>query len=394
MVKAIKQSRILEYMVVMANINKNNMQKKFAIKKFSIFIILVSITIISSGCATPNVKYHKQDDYGDNLIRFALLASHVTIAVQNAIQDNTTGTKKTNAADTKNCNTAETKGTNFNINMQPQLISLNELKKAQIIVTPAEAKYTLRYIEPENGWLAKTNISITYFDTLNVPKTIGVKVEDNSLKLISAIGAVIGVVAAVGGTVALDVSPRPQEGKITLPFVIDYFSDPTVFKDFNDSENFGQEICKNMEKPNNAYGFCYKITPRKGREHSVVSKDGKKEMTMPIYTDFLDAYESTYTPKVPFSRCANLIVYIKKWEAGETAKNDSLATFSTIIADPYHVDWLPLPKNGSITYQGSCDANSSTQTSELPNTFDIIEAAAKQVDSAWKAWNAAKKGTK
>jgi hypothetical protein len=81
-------------------------------------------------------------------------------------------------------------------------------------------------------------------------------------------------------------------------------------------------------------------------------------------------------------------ILIKKWnKEKKLAEGDALANYSTVIADPYHIDWLPLPQNGSITSQGICDANSTSEKSNNPSAFDIIEAVGKQVDSIWKAWH-------
>lgn len=305
------------------------------------------------------VRYRAEDDINKNYIPFALLASRATITVPEQPQD-------------KDGGTVEKKVAALGIET-PKTIKVTDLTKTKIIITPTQAQKTLRYLEPYEGVLSKTNISITYFDAMKVPKSVGITVEDNTVKLISAIGTFVG---ALGGLLAAPPPPGvtiPKE--ISLPIVLD-FSNPEDFTEY------GKEQCKPLGEPNKKYCYCFTFTEKEGRK----TTNDKKEMY--TYKTFFMDYEDKFTSHIPFSRCVDLKVTIKEWdEANKVAMGDPLSIYYTYIADPYHVDWLSLPQKGSITLQGVCDANSTSEKSDNPRTFDVIEAVGKQVDSVWKAWH-------
>lgn len=330
-------------------------------KRFPGVVVLIIVPLFFFGCATPKIRYHAEDDINENYIPFALLASRATITIPDQARDGGPGEKKAAALGVET----------------PQTIKVQDLKKTKIIVTPTQAQNTLRYVEPQENILSKTNISITYFDTMKVPKTVGVVVEDNTIKLISALGAVgstLGSIMVFMAPKSTDITSKDKE--INLPIVLD-FSNPEDFR------IYGKQQCKPIGKPNEKYGYCFMLTEREGRK----TTNDNKEMN--IWTTFFEHYKKTFTRHVPFSRCVDVTVTINEWdEINKTAKaGDPLATYNTVIADSYHVDWLPLPQKGSITSQGICDANSTSEKSDNPGAFDLIEAVSKQVDSVWKAWH-------
>jgi hypothetical protein len=336
-----------------------------AMKKFTLSVVLIAVPLFFFGCAVANVKYRATDDINKSYIPIALMASRVTIAMPDqAIPINLTKPGE----QAKPGGSADQKQDATTININPQKVTIKELReKAVIVVTPTQAEGSLRYLEPQDDLFKSTNLSITYFDGLKVPKTVGVVVEDRSVKMISAIGGFVAAVAAM----AAPPSGPPQEPDIYLPILLD-FSKPGVFG------NNEREICKQLDGKNFTYGVCYKLIPREGRE-----KNEKKEMY--TYTEFFKLYENNFTSNLVFSRCADIEGKIVNWQT-----KDALSVFATTIADPYHVDWLPLPIKGSITAQGVCGANSSTEKSENPGGPEVIEALTKQVNSVWQALHPAK----
>ncbi len=331
-------------------------------KRFTGVIVLIIVPVFSFGCATPKVRYHAEDDINKNYIPFALLASRATIAMPDQVRDGEKGEKKVAAL------RIET----------PDSVPVSDLKKAKIIVTPTQAQKTLHYLEPYDRVFSKTNISITYFEAMKVPKTIGVVVEDNTLKVISALGAVGGTL----GSIMASLPPKgvhitPKDSEITLPIVLD-FSDP---EDFSTFYKEGKEVCKPIGEPHKGYGYCFKLAEREGRK---TTNDKKQRYT---YETFFADYDKTFTRHIPFSGCVDLTVTIKKLDEKNKTTGDPLVTYNTIIADPYYVDWLSLPPKGTITSQSTCGANSTTEKSDNPGAFDAIEAVGKQVDSVWKAWH-------
>jgi hypothetical protein len=135
------------------------------------------------------------------------------------------------------------------------------LQKAKVIVTATQAKGTLRYLESYESavQLSKTNISITYFDGMDVLKTIGVSVEDNTVKLITALGAVGGAQGTIFAASAQQSIRPTNEFPIALPIVLD-FSYPADFT------FYGQEQCKLIGKPNAGYGYCFIVNEKEGRK--------------------------------------------------------------------------------------------------------------------------------
>jgi hypothetical protein len=343
-----------------------------AMKRYILAVALIVVPLLFFGCtATPNVKYRAKDDIKKTYIPVALIASRVTITMP------ATASPANQASPAKPANPAKPEGKNngdsvdqkkyaTSINITPKPVTITELKeKAVIIVTPTQAEGSLRYLEPQDDLLRTTSLSITYFDGMKVPKTVGIVVEDRSVKLISAIG--VFITAALPIIAAAPERPTPPD-TISLPILID-FSKPDVFA------NTESEICKPLDGENAAYYVCYKITPREGR-----AKNDKKEMY--TYKEFYNAYEDTYTGNLAFSRCADLDAKIVTG-TGQTRKD--IATFTATIADPYHVDWLPMPLKGQISAQDICGANSSTEKSDNPRAPEVMDELTKQVTAVWKA---------
>jgi hypothetical protein len=320
--------------------------------------LLIALPFFLFGCYSPKVSYHAQDNFEKNYIPFALMASRVTISLPEPAKDGDKAEKKIAAQDI-----GKTKP-----------VSMADLQNTQALVTATQAKGTLRYLEPyeQELKLSKTDISITYFDGMKVPKTIGVFVEDNTVKVISALGAVGGALA-VFATPAQQSIQLPRDKKdltIVLPIVLD-FSNPDDFR------TYGKEQCRPIGAPNAEYGYCFTLTEKEGRKTTVT------------YDKFFNDYENKYTRNVPFSRCVDVTILIKKWniQQNKVVEGDALATYNSVIADPYHIDWLPLPQKGSITSQGTCDANSTSEKSDNPSAYDMLEEVGKQVDAVWKAWH-------
>jgi len=334
-------------------------------KRFNLIAALIVVPLIFFGCATPKVRYRAEDDVNKNYIPFALLASRATITLPTVPEQ----------AKDKDGGTVEKTVAALSIE-KPQPFKVEELAKTKIIVTPTQAQQTLRYLEPYDCLLSRTNISITYFDAMKVPKSVGVTVEDNTIKLISALGTFVG---ALGTVLAAPIPPGVEKPKeISLPIVLD-FSNPEDFK------TYGQEQCKPIGEPNKKYHYCFTLTEKESRKTTRKMIDGKKEMY--TYETFFMDYEKKFTRHIPFSRCVDLKVTIKEWDESEKRFKPPLSTYYTYIADPYHVDWLSLPQKGSITLQGVCDANSTSEKSDNAEIFGVIEAVGKQVDSVWKAWH-------
>jgi hypothetical protein len=332
--------------------------------------VLFAVLLFSFGCAGPNVKYRAEDVMGDNNIPFALMASHVTIAKPTSATQNATAEEKVAAQ--------------VGVTKEQHEVSLDELKNAQLIVTSAQAEGTLRYLHPEDGWFAKTNLSIEYYTPFKVPKSVGVVVEDRTVKFIQALGT---VVTTVGGIVPL-AAPRPVAPKeppketIWIPIAID-FTNPEAFHNHDEKE------CTPLEERNNKYCISYKLTPIEGRKTINRESKNSEEYT---WKTFYAYYEDTYTPKIPFSRCVDLELTINKYPAPGTG-GAVVATYSTHIADPYHVDWLPLPLKGSITLNPDCDAKTASEKSGNPDAYDIVDAVSKQVGAVWTSLHPSKAGS-
>jgi hypothetical protein len=310
------------------------------------------LSIFVWGCsAVPQVRYREKDDMKENYIPIALLGSRVAITKPEAA-----------GAETGKDDTPEKRVAALGLT-KTSSVSEGELANQRIVVAPAQAKSTIRYIDPKQGVLHKTNLSITYFDGLKVAKTVGVEVQDETVKLIQALGAVAGAV----GTVALVRGPAKKEGPITLPIVID-LSDPSLFADDH------TQACQPLRAPNTDYCFTYELTPKEGRD-------------MLTSTQFYGLYTEEYTNKLPFSRCVDVTLKIRRSGAQAAKEAGEIAVFTTTIADPLHVDWLPMPVKGSITMQSVCGADSKTEKSDSPGAFDMVEAVGKQVDAVWKAWH-------
>jgi hypothetical protein len=332
-----------------------------AMKKPITVVVSIVVPLFLFGCAAPKVRYHAEDNINKNYIPFALLASRATIVMPDQVKDDEKDEKKVAALRIE----------------APNTVPVSELKKAKIIVTPAQAQKTLRYLEPQDDAFSSTNISVTYFEAMKVPKAIGVVVEDNTLKVLSALGAVGTAIATIAAAAVTPFPPELQE-KITLPIVLD-FSDP---EDFSTFYREGKEVCKPIGGPNKSYGYCFKLAEREGRK---TTNDKKERYT---YKTFFVENDKSFTRKIPFSGCVDLTIALKKWDRETNVSlGEPLSIYNSVIADPYYVDWLPLPQKGTITSQSTCGANSTSEKSANPGAFELIEAVGKQVDAVWKAWH-------
>jgi len=341
----------------------------------------VLLSIFAFGCALPQVKYHSDDPGLDNdYVPFALMGSRVTIGIAKAAGGSDATANTVNSLGITNRTT----------------IDESDLQAKTVIgVTQAQAPSSMHYIEPEWNLLYKTHITVTYFKQLKVPQTINTEVEDNTVKLINAAGGLAAAAAPLlmSAKVA-EVLPAPAAPTkpIDVPIIID-FSDPTNF------DKDGSDTCTPLDGINGGKerGYCYTYTLSsiEGAGHkSVSSTFAAASGTAPAKVtakDFFSHFETTYTDKMPFSSCVNVTLHIRKFtKTAAGALSSDLdpsfdAIFQTVIADPQHVDWLPMPVKGSITLEAACGADSKSDTSTNPDVFAVMDAVSQQVTAVSKA---------
>jgi len=238
--------------------------------------------------------------------------------------------------------------------------SATDMEDTQAIATQADAANSQYILIPEKTIFTKSNMSVTYFDGTHRIKTIGTELQDDRIKIIGAIGGAIAtIVTVVGAAVAAE--PPPKKEELDLPYVFD-FTDPNKFKS---RDTFSEwEIIPGSN--------CYS-------RYKVQKPQGNVFTTEDFFKN------QRFTREFPVSACVDLTLEIGKGNAGAPRATDKVMSYTVRVPDPSYVDPVPFPIKGTITTHTVCGADISVQPSQSVNTFETLEAIAKQAENIYKA---------
>jgi len=296
------------------------------------------------GClSTPEIRYitSPKEDYS-GLVKFYLsstsliLSGAVPSASQAVGRDGlTTNHQVTFASDVE-----------IGIRLEDQV---------KLTLVPREHRGTLYGAVPVSSWLGalRTHLKATYFDTADTShllKSIGSSVQDDRMKIVSAIGAAAGSVPFI--------PPFDNQRKVIilkLPIVLDSY------------------IAKKGEwlpLPRNS-GWFYKF--------ETSSDLGAAVRTLDYFTKYSEQGSSTAT--FPTAACRRATLHIKYDIDGRKPdlQADGDGKFGVLFADPDYVDTLQLPEHGSLNFHAICGADVVAERTETHTAWDVIEAVMNQV---------------
>jgi hypothetical protein len=335
--------------------------------------LMFLLVIIVIGCSSyPQARYYKAPPNPDkdkkvlipfapdkkNLIPFSLQGALVTIAPKPALV--TTKEEKTNQP--------KAQLDALGLTGDPKLVaSIEDLKNvSQAFATQADAADSIYFLEPKDDVLTKSNISVTYYDGQHRIKAIGTEFQDDRIKVIQALGGAVAAVVPILLAPPTKAPPAPLGENLQLPLVFD-FTYPIMFTSIiRDKDGPWVKIAGYT-----TWWYKYKISHAQGRIFA---------------TEKFFESRNDFTREFPVSACVDLTLQIAKADKNPDEIKDYAGhyQYTLRIPDPTIVEPLPFPLKGSITSHTVCGADISTQPSNSANTFEILEAVAKQVKAIWE----------
>lgn len=336
--------------------------------------VLFSIIFMAVACSSyPEARYYKAPTNPDtdkrmltpfapdkkNLIAFSLQGALVTIAPKPS--SDTSKESKTNQPEAQLDALGLTKASK-------PVASIEDLKNdSQAFATQADAADSIYFLEPKDDFLTKSNISVTYYDGQHRIKAVGTEFQDDRIKVIQALGGTIAAVVPIFLAPPKKAPPKPPEEKLQLPLVLD-FTNPNMFTPI--ARDKGSPWAKIQDYQ--TWWYKYKVSYPQGRVFST--------------SEFFNSRKD-FTREFPVSACVDLTLQITKADKDPNEGDKMVEAYQYMlrIPDSSIVEPLPFPLKGSITMHTVCGADISTQPSKEANTFEILEAVAKQVEAIWKA---------
>ncbi len=228
-----------------------------------------------------------------------------------------------------------------------------------VFVTPAEAG-PIYGIVPSRSIFSSIALNVSYFDNTRLVKTIGAPVTDNTLKVISAAGGFLSVLAPfVFAGVRLSPKATPE---LSLPVVLD----------FADEKKLEEALSDTGAAVPGATAWWYRL-------HEAAPDKAAEDVT------------AFFTPgrtveSFPFSACLNGTLEL--WTGSDPFqrfKSGDVAAFPVKIADPRHVRAMALPAKGSVVMHTVCGADVKAENADIAGTLDVLEALAKQAEAVYTA---------
>ena len=227
--------------------------------------------------------------------------------------------------------------------------------KPAVLVTPAEAG-SIYGIVPKPSIFSSIALNVTYFDNTRLVKSIGAPVTDNTLKVISAVGGFLTVLAP------LAVRGREVTPELSLPVVLD----------FADEKKLDEALSDTGAAIPGATAWWYRL-------HGAAPDQTAEDVTA-----FFKPGRTVES--FPYSAC--LSGTLELWAGSDPSqrfKSGDVAGFPVKIADPRHVRAMALPAKGSVVMHTVCGADVKAENADLAGTFEVLEALAKQVEAIYTA---------
>ncbi len=320
------------------------MEKKIKFTYITLILFLVAVLMVS-GCASyPKVTYLLPSSKdADGAIKYYLQGSLVKLDSD----------QKSNVENGSNVNLSKTK---------TKISNIKDFKEKNVsaTVTPTESRKHFYAIKPHESIWSKTSVSVSYVDNTRLIKSIGTSFEDNRIKVIGSVGAIITSVIGLG----VKLAPVPDllmEEELNLPVVID-------LSEIDDAESFAWSRISRYKK------WWYKIdllNPQSDRRKS---------------SEYFKEIDGTAVRAFAYSSCQDAKLFVTYSETQPTSTQDLKVTlFNIRIANPNYVCTLNFPAKGSIAMHSICGADIKTEESNEVSNLDVVEALVKQVEAIKKA---------
>jgi hypothetical protein len=224
-------------------------------------------------------------------------------------------------------------------------------------------------------------LSVKYFETTDTPhlvQEIGSEVQDDRIKMVSAIGGVAGVARSFtlageepgGGQPVQPLVEKKDSLEVTLTL-------PVTINAYSARDGHWRPLPRNQ-------GWWYKLVL------SGTSPDKNLAPSAPPWNSSIqtDAFFKKYaldsgdsTAAFPFSACRRASLHLKHnaSAAGPGMDVSDDVTFDLMVADPDYIETLALPPKGKIKMHTVCGADLLTESATVINAWGILEEMMKQV---------------
>lgn len=320
---------------------------------------MMVLILVGAACSpNPRVRYiHEpiRDEAG--LIKFHLAQTNVTLGLPAPASGDAKQTGVAMGLETLSIKTPE-----------------DVLGRLVIRASPAPGPHIYGIVPRDNLWL-KTRLSATYFADTRLLKSAGTVVEDDRVKVISAVA---GVARALIGLGIGPFTTPPKEGQLRVPVVID------VQKAIEQSKADWLPLPMNV-------GWWYRITATQP------DKDPGLRDTLPR-EEFFAKYRNdggATTHVLPLSACRIGDVHLHHHDGKPAASDEEgAARFTFVFADSRYVQTRALPPKGTITMHPVCGADTLSEKADTASGWALLEEFVKQVQSVKDAQDKTKKDQK